>query len=89
MHKLSYTRPLWFGQNGTIGADLLKASAMGSQGSVLLVGHTSGNWTGVNAGSHDFAAVKLDSNGNELWRWQVRFLPVIVMDEDSDGSRPN
>ncbi|CAN0524899.1 unnamed protein product, partial [Scytosiphon promiscuus] len=40
---------------------------MGVEGSVLLVGDTSGNWTGVNAGSFDFAAVKLDASGNELW----------------------
>ena len=38
---------------------------------MYLVGDTFGNWSGVNEGARDFAAVKLDANGSELWRWQV------------------
>lgn len=39
--------------------------------SVVLAGHTEGNWAGDNRGSYDFAAVKLAASGTELWRWQV------------------
>ena len=37
----------------------------------MLAGFTYGNWSGTSAGSSDFAAVKLDSTGTEVWRWQV------------------
>ena len=37
----------------------------------MLAGHTTGNWSGVNAGEPDFAACELDANGSEVWRWQV------------------
>ncbi|CAN0306659.1 unnamed protein product [Ascophyllum nodosum] len=35
-----------------------------------MVGHTYSDWNGVNAGSLDFAAVKLNANGEDLWVWQ-------------------
>lgn len=37
----------------------------------MLAGSTLGDWSGTNAGNIDFAAVKLDSDGAEVWRWQV------------------
>lgn len=65
---------LFFEQNGTTGADTLKAAAVGADGSVVLAGATAGSWSGANLrGFSDFAAVKLDSGGKELWRWQVYF----------------
>lgn len=78
MRNFSYAFRSLFRQNGTIGDDFLRAAAMGDEGSVLLVGDTSGNWTGVNAGSFDFAAIKLDASGKELWRWQVGVVANIV-----------
>lgn len=45
---------------------------MAGDGSLLLVGSTTGDWDGVSAGEDDFAAVKLDSESDEDWRWQVR-----------------
>ncbi len=42
-----------------------------SDGSVVLVGATTGVWDRVKTGSSDFAAVALDEDGLELWRWQV------------------
>ena len=38
-----------------------------------MAGYTYGNWSGVKSEEFqaDFAAVKLDADGNELWRWQV------------------
>lgn len=44
---------------------------MAADGSLLLSGYTTGDWGGESAGLADFAAVKLDSNSNEDWRWQV------------------
>lgn len=39
--------------------------------SVVLVGDTFGDWAAINIGAGDVAAVKIDSEGQELWRWQV------------------
>ena len=38
----------------------------------MLAGETYGNWGSDNAGAADYAAVKLDSGGVEVWRYQVR-----------------
>lgn len=40
--------------------------------SIVLAGYTSGAWADTNKGPNDFAAIKLDSDGNEIWKWQVR-----------------
>ena len=57
----------------------------------MLAGETYGNWSGTSTGSLDFAAVKLDANGTEVWRWQVshavylarrgqiKFAPIIIL----------
>lgn len=58
-------------QNGTEGNDVFKGAAAESDGSVVLVGSTNGSWGSPNDGSYVFAAVKLDVNGSEAWRWQV------------------
>lgn len=52
---------------------MLGATEVGVDGSVVLVGSTSGDWstTHTNSTSQDFAAVKLDADGAELWRFQV------------------
>ena len=48
--------------------------AIAMDGSVFLTGTTYGNWgNSTNAGSGDIFVVKLDSDGNELWNWQVTF----------------
>lgn len=39
--------------------------------SVVLVGYTDGRFGNHSRGEGDFAAVKLDSDGHELWRWQA------------------
>lgn len=72
-------------QDGTVGHDLANAVAMAQDGSVVIAGHSRGDlldrttdedddsetlfpqWLGG-----DFAAIKLDSGGAEVWRWQVR-----------------
>ena len=40
-------------------------------GSVILVGLTSGDWSRSNLGGYDFAVVKLNALGAEEWRLQV------------------
>ena len=48
------------------------AAAARADGSIVLGGRTSGDWYGeVNGIDMDFAAVALDEDGTELWRWQV------------------
>lgn len=37
----------------------------------VFAGFTQGSWDGTLAGVADMAAVKLDAEGNELWRYQV------------------
>ena len=58
-------------QGGTTEDDIIRGVASGSDGSVVLAGYTKGAWIGANDGSYDFAAVKLDAEGTEVWRWQV------------------
>lgn len=59
-------------QDGTILNDKIQAAAATGDGSVVLAGYTHGEWSGELTGEEsDFAAVKLDANGTEVWRWQV------------------
>lgn len=44
---------------------------MTADGSVIAVGQTAGVWDGANAGLDDFAALRLDASGEEVWRYQV------------------
>lgn len=43
-----------------------------ADGSVFLSGFTEGDWKGIHKGLEYFAAVKLDIDGQEEWRYQVR-----------------
>lgn len=73
-----------FAQDGTGGSDAATDVTMADDGSVVLVARSSGDFTSVDAtGSsfysyysatieYNFIAVKLDSEGAEVWRWQVR-----------------
>lgn len=51
--------------------DSFRAVTRLDDASVVLAGATRGNWAMMNAGGDDFAAVKLDGDGLELWRWQA------------------
>lgn len=64
--------PSQFRQSGVSGSDVVYDVAIGNDGSVFLAGTTFGDWNDTNAGDSDFAAAKLDADGNEVWRWQVR-----------------
>lgn len=45
---------------------------MTADGNIVLAGWTLGSWANTMVGVTDAAAVKLDANGTELWRWQVK-----------------
>lgn len=73
-----------FGQDGTEEFDSISAAVVGHDASVILAGYSIGNWSGTALGRADFAAVKLDAGGNELWRWQVclkgkRCLAAVIL----------
>lgn len=69
---------LWMGcplpQDGSESFDVIYGATLADEGeSVVMAGYTSGNFSGVNAGSDDFVAIKLNlTDGSEVWRWQVR-----------------
>lgn len=44
---------------------------MGDDGSVVVGGATVEDWYIPNLGGWDMVAVKLDAEGNVLWKWQV------------------
>lgn len=51
----------------------LNAVSMTEDGGYVLAGYTEGVWSGeASAGGQDFVVVKLDADGQEVWRWQVR-----------------
>lgn len=61
-------------QSGATSADSeskMRVAVMGADGSVVLGGRADGDWNGTTAGMDDFVAVKLDAEGQEIWRWQV------------------
>ena len=68
LHFLSYIVL----QDGTEEYDYIYAAAGADDGSVIIAGNTYGSYGTLNAGSGDFVAVKIDTNGNTVWQWQVR-----------------
>ncbi|CAM9445750.1 unnamed protein product [Ectocarpus fasciculatus] len=82
---------LWTWQDGTISNDKIQAAAATGDGSVVLAGYTHGEWSGELTGEEsDFAAVKLDANGTEVWRWQggyaVEYNQVYAVSVLEDGT---
>lgn len=58
-------------QEGSTESDFMKAAATFDDGAVVLAGYTSGDWHTRTNGGDDFAAIKLDTDGSVLWKWQV------------------
>ena len=63
-------------QDGTEEYDYIFAAAGADDGSVIIAGYTYGSYEDVNAGSSNFGAVKIDGDGNTVWKWQVRSVGV-------------
>lgn len=60
-------------KDGTSAEDILQAASIVEDDCVVLAGSTSGSWNATNVEEYDdFAAVKLDASGKEMWRWQVQ-----------------
>lgn len=53
-------------------------AAARADGSIVLAGWTDGDWFGERTGFADAAAVALDEDGVELWRWQVKVMHVLI-----------
>lgn len=66
-------------KGGTQEKDKFNCVAVGKDGSAVLAGFSRGAWDGFISGSQDFAAVKIDSDGSELWKWQVKRSGCILM----------
>ena len=66
-------------QNGSDKVDSTRFVFVEDDGSAVLIGNTDGSWSGNSYGGNDLAAVKLDVNGGELWRWQVTTLVRRVL----------
>lgn len=64
-----------FWQNGSDYNDEFFTAAIADDGSVVMAGHTEGNWNAANADgpgkSRYFAAAKIDADGVLLWKWHV------------------
>lgn len=71
-------------QDGTTGVDILSAVAsVDEEGSVVMAGLTSLDFSDPSVGGNDFVAIKLDSGGTILWTWQViRFCFTIFLQSE-------
>lgn len=68
------------GQVVTTANDYAQGMAMAEDGSVICVGVTDGSWDGnANNGENDFAAFRLDGNGEEIWRYQVGYCVWLLV----------
>lgn len=77
----TYLRYIFVPQDGTIGFDVLRAVvSTDEEGSVVMAGTTSLDFSGPSVGGTDFVAIKLDSGGTTLWTWQVvRFFCSVCL----------
>lgn len=64
--------PLFLGQDGTRWEDLITSVVRTTGDGFVMSGHSNGSYGGVSRGGHDFVAIKVDDDGNVLWKWQVR-----------------
>lgn len=59
-------------QEGSEGDDRITGAVAIDDGGVVAAGYVNGTWNGgVSSGDRDMAAVRLDSGGDIIWRWQV------------------
>ncbi|CAM9254578.1 unnamed protein product [Sphacelaria rigidula] len=58
-------------QDGSDDLDEILGAASAEDGSVVLAGYTDGSYDGRSTGLEDIVAVKLDVDGELLWKWQV------------------
>lgn len=63
---------LYFRQDEEVTEKDCHAAATGADGSVILADHWAIIASSRDFEGDDFNVVKLDAEGNEIWRWQVR-----------------
>lgn len=71
-HSTASPTSLLHTQNGTTGDDRLQSVVMTADEGIVLSGYTTGDFSGTQIGWYDAAVVKLDADGEELWRYQVK-----------------
>lgn len=49
----------------------VEAVVIAQDGSIVLAGTATGDFSGTNIGGSDFIAVKLSPEMDEIWRWQA------------------
>lgn len=73
-------------QDGTSRGDYAEGAAVAADGTIVVVGNTYGSWATSLTDTEwsDFAAFKLDADGELLWRWRVHppskffFVPLAL-----------
>ncbi|CAM9219530.1 unnamed protein product, partial [Ectocarpus sp. 13 AM-2016] len=83
---------IWSWQNGTVDDDTLDAIAVGADGSVFLAGDTRGSWGREGSGDGTTAqaiAVKLDSEGTEVFRWQDDWVSNVAFSASAAAIGPD
>ncbi len=70
--KIIGSNPICVRQGGTEDADYISAVHVGQDGGTVLTGYSTGSYGEPNVGEEDFVVIKLDGDGIELWRWQVK-----------------
>lgn len=66
-------------QDGSDEVDEMLGVAAGLDNTMILGGYTFGNWTVTNQGGEDFSAAKLDSDGEQMWQYQVKMFASVVL----------
>lgn len=74
-------------QDGTSDLDYAVAVDMAEDESVIICGFTYGSYRGVNAGSTDMVAIKLSSDGDLQWAWQVGITNLLRAMAEGSGVR--
>lgn len=71
-HSTMSNTSLLYVQDGTAEDDALTSAVLTADGNIVLSGRTLGDFDGEQVGFYDAVAVKLNADGEELWRYQVK-----------------
>lgn len=75
-HSTISLTPFVYSQDGTYSYERVESVVMTADGNIVLSGYSNGNYARKQLEAEDApigaVAVKLDANGDELWRYQVQ-----------------